>query len=168
MSYCEIYVIDATGQVARFDKVHNPHGWCPALWDLTAEKFGIGERFHLQWEQQRKVWALFDDSRLTPTFDRVWIRRARCSELAAALDVFHDQLMTREPDCTPTAQRMATVIRRALLEKPDLMGVCFRGTSVADCLWQLGEEDDFRMINILKDPHCDDGLPHWEIDSITP
>lgn len=177
MSYVEIFVIEADGQVASFDRVHNPHGWFPAVWDYAAEKHGIGKRFHLHEAEHRAVWNLFRDGRLTPTerlmmgatFDRVWIRRARCAELADALDVFHDFLMTREPDCAPTARSMAVIIRRALAEKPDLMGVCFNGTSVSQVLWNAppepAEEDSAGLINILKQPLCYDGKPHWEIDA---
>ena len=197
MSYVSIFAVRKTGVVERIGEARNNHGYAPQVWEHLGKKYKCidpnAPYYGADEDGLKKLWKLFkpegtknevldalDNILLGSTFDRVWIKKERLPLLFEAIQRFttdHVRPMKR----VETALECIPVIKKAMEEDPELVGVCFNQCSANSDYWYknipMGEDGeplvgngqpydwDREPLNIFTDKNNgreEDG-EHWEI-----
>lgn len=166
MSRVEIYSIGHDGEVRSFAEVRNATAGALTIWMEMAAKHKVEcEMFEFGplWKQTRSF-SRPDQIVLAATYDRVWIRRERCSEVAAALRAFWAERGLGAKGIVPTIPGIADELDRAAVS--DIRGVCFNQTSVCSDPWVVRHPTDPEEripFNFDRDTEAMDGGQPWEL-----
>lgn len=184
MSALEVYVIDASGEVAGSYDARNSHGGAPHIWRQIAAKYGFEDPMMALISSKPGAtdafWKLQGSGKLTPieddmlafTYDAIWVRRANVLRLIASISAWfaENRLMRsyegKMVEVAATLDVTAGILRRVLAEHPDCMGVCFNMTSVNSSPWckpDPANEDEVLPIVIGKDTHDANGNEITEV-----
>lgn len=176
MSRVTLYEVTKAGDVVEFAEERNAMAWAPVIWSAFMQWHLPGKHWWNEKEVQ-ELWDLVDSGKLSQderflmklTYDGVWVKR-ECWPLAVALLGGFFRNHTNGPGdkygTDDTIERIARVIERLAVERPEAIGFAFRGTSVSSSLWEIVDEagELVRRVNVLTAPTCADGQQAWALE----
>ena len=152
MSYCELKVVNKSGDVIRHTEFRNAHGWSAYIWDKLFNKYAKNsDNIYDTWlgeENAKRLWALVDDERLDPferrvlcsTFDNAMIKHEDLEKFIVDLTAFYDKHPPNNRVCH--MRGMINVIREVIKDPEDL-AICWYQMSVSDDLWWTNLPEEY-------------------------
>jgi hypothetical protein len=175
MSYTTMYTVDQKGDVCEGFVFSNSWRGAYAVWQCLIKKYGIfpnqtsrlrnpkNNILLLDTKAQERLWALRDDCAveyrdrmvLATTLANVMVRRKNFRRLAKHLFAF-DNEMRGTISYHSSLPEQASVLRCLRRERPSVVAVCWRQTSVCENPWRElidpnDEDSETRPYNIHKD-----------------
>jgi hypothetical protein len=163
MSVSEVFTINENGDVIEWGDAPNGHGGGPVVWMLMGEKYKrpynmINEMMAMMGERRGESWfQIYSQSLTSPedqvvigwTLDGSWVKRENLPRLIEAIAAFNKDLLGPSDYCK-TMFQVERHLREIAEKEPDIRGVCFKCTSVAESMWDSKGEEN-RPCNIDKD-----------------
>jgi len=152
MSYCELKVVNKSGDVIGHTEFRNAHGWSAYIWDKLFNKYAKNpESIYDSWigeENAKRLWALVDDERLEPferrtlcsTFDNAMIKQEDLEKFIEDLAKFYDKHPPNNRVCH--MRGMVNAIRE-VIKDPEDVAICWYQMSVSDDLWWTNLPEEY-------------------------
>ena len=169
MSCTTVYAMPISGPLVEVAEFNNAWGSAMRIWESLSQRYFGCPMFSAD---EKKVWALTEDSRLTKaekavhlwTFDKAVVEAERLSEMADCFDEFErlhptkstshlQALVTFHPsESVSHLPALAALYRKY---KPvGILGLCVVQTSVSGDVWNRPDEEDTdesRLYDASKD-----------------
>ena len=169
MSYTELFKITKTGNVKKFDEVHNSWRGAMSIWRILEERYlpSLPSPNWLKESEPRyysrcgfdgdmsEIWKLPFSTKMTEienivmlsTFDWVIVNRSNILKIINAF---------REFDGETSLKEQADLIETLYKKDKKFIGICWNQTSINGDTWK---DSDWKPYNVLRNNK------HWELFS---
>jgi hypothetical protein len=165
MSYVEIFVIEANGDVVSYSEVRNNHACAPMIWQDLANRHSFSASSYVLGDAEglEALWSSIGSGELTRweelvlvcTFDFIWVPRELVRESAEAFRRWFRRISKDKPNLVSTAAGVGRQLLEILDKCPDCLGVAFNMCSANESFWSVyadeGRMEASRAYNILTD-----------------